>query len=295
MSTRYGHWVRAVWGLLFVCALVGSGRSVFAASNPSISTVATSAGPQALPAPSTIRSGSVSVSVSTSSVLSTSIPVIAPRSTLTLGSAGATVKTLIPAKTVPDIVVVRGIARLTSERVLAEGAFRFSPPDPKTRPHTSESTARQLANRGIDQGAKLPAEVFFGLFTTASPAKRGVDGLVRPIFCRRPVWVVRYPIVPGKRQSGVVVPRSNKTATTLDLSVTTEIVVIVDDASGDEVRRSEYRPATLPATPTTPVSCPPPEPKPTTTTRSTAKATETSRAQTTIRAQTTLPAPERFP
>ena len=109
-------------------------------------------------------------------------------------------------------------------------------------------------------------EVFFGLFTTASPAKRGADGVVRPLFCRRPVWVVRYPKVRAKRQSGVIIPRNNKTATTIDQSVTTEIVVIVDDATALEVRRSEYRPETKPPTPASPVVCPSPE-VPTTTKR----------------------------
>jgi hypothetical protein len=69
------------------------------------------------------------------------------------------------------------------------------------------------------------------------------------------------------RQSGVIIPRNNKTATTIDRSVTTEIVVIIDDATTLEVRRSEYQPETKPPTPTSPVVCPSPE-LPTTTKRS---------------------------
>jgi hypothetical protein len=131
-----------------------------------------------------------------------------------------------------------------------------------------------LANRGIAGAENLRPEVFFGLFTTASPAKRGADGIVRPIFCKRPVWVVRYPLVPGNRQSGVVIPKNNNTATTADPSVTTEIVVIIDDATALEVRRSEYRPETKSTVPLAPVVCPSPEapmttksPRGTTTTR----------------------------
>ncbi len=166
---------------------------------------------------------------------------------------------LAPAKTVPDIVVRKGIAVLTVERVMAGGVFRFSVPPKTARPRTLRRTALNLASQGIDGAGGLRPEVFFGLFTTASPAKRGADGVVRPLFCRRPVWVVRYPEVRAKRQSGVIIPRNNKTATTIDQSVTTEIVVIVDDATALEVRRSEYRPETKPPTPTSPVVCPSPE------------------------------------
>ena len=186
--------------------------------------------------------------------------------TRALGPRTVVVSTLLPAKTVPDIVVRKGVAVLRVERVLAGGAFRFSVPLRTVRPKTLERTARKLANRGIKGAEKLRPEVFFGLFTTASPAKKGVDGVVRPLFCKRPVWVVRFPKVPGNRQSGVVIPRNNKTATTLDLSVTTEIVVIIDDATAVEVRRSEYRPELRSPTPTNAVRCPSPE-VPTTTKR----------------------------
>jgi hypothetical protein len=157
---------------------------------------------------------------------------------------------------------------------MAGGAFRFSVPPRTARPKTLERTARTLANQGIDGAERLRPEVFFGLFSTASPAKRGADGVVRPLFCKRPVWVVRYPKVRANRQSGVIIPRNNKTATTIDLSVTTEIIVIVDDATAQEIRRSEYRPEQKPPTPTTPVVCPSPE-VPTTTKRG--SVTSTSR------------------
>jgi hypothetical protein len=172
---------------------------------------------------------------------------------------------------VPDIVVRKGISVLSVERVMAGGAFRFSVPPRTARPKTLERTARKLANQGIAGAESLRPEVFFGLFSTASPAKRGADGVVRPLFCRRPVWVVRYPKVLADRQSGVIIPRNNKTATSIDLSVTTEIVVIIDDATAIEVRRSEYRPELKPPTPTSPVVCPSPEPpvKKTTTTKAT--------------------------
>jgi hypothetical protein len=183
---------------------------------------------------------------------------------------------LTPAKTVPDIVVRRGIAVLTVERVMAQGAFRFSVPPRNTRPKTLERTARSIAKQGIEGAEKLRPEVFFGLFTTASPAKRGADGVVRPLFCKRPVWVLRYPKVQADRQSGVIVPRNNKTATTVDLSVITEVVVIVDDATAKEVRRSEYRPEAKPPTPTTPVFCPSPEVS-TTTKRSPVTSTTSAR------------------
>ena len=178
---------------------------------------------------------------------------------------------------------------LTVERFLAEGAFRFSVPPPTSRPKTLERTARRVANQGIQGAEKLRTEVFFGLFSATSPAKLGADGVARPIFCKRPVWVVRYPNVPGTRQSGVVIPKNNKTATTIDLSVTTEIVVIVDDATASEVRRSEYRPGKAPVLPSNPVVCPSPDVT-TTTRRSPRTPTTISTAtRTTSTKRTTKP------
>jgi hypothetical protein len=201
--------------------------------------------------------GASSTAVTSSKIIGTAKPSISSTSS----------SQLAPAKTVPDIVVRKGIAVLTVERVMAGGAFRFSVPPRTARPKTLEQTARKIARAGIDGSEALRPEVFFGLFTTASPAKRGADGVIRPLFCRRPVWVVRYPKVRSARQSGVIIPRNNKTATTIDQSVTTEIVVIIDDAKALEVRRSEYQPETKPPTPTSPVVCPNPE-VPTTTKRS---------------------------
>jgi hypothetical protein len=77
----------------------------------------------------------------------------------------------------------------------------------------------------------------------------------------------------------VIIPRNNKTATTIDLSVTTEIVVIIDDATAVEVRRSEYHPELKPPTPTSPVVCPSPEPP--------AKKTSTTKAITNNRSTKT--------
>lgn len=90
-------------------------------------------------------------------------------------------------------------------------------------------------------------EVFFALFSASSPAHRQEDGSLRPVFDRRPVWVVRFPNVRGKRQSGVIVRRTpSSVRPTVPLDVVTEVVVIIDDETGKEVLRSEYKPEAAP-------------------------------------------------
>ena len=90
--------------------------------------------------------------------------------------------------------------------------------------------------------------MFFGLFSATSPARRLPDGTVQRVFDRRPVWVVHYLRVKGERQSGIVPRRAKPSSsgptaaptTTMDLTVYTDIVVVIDDVSATEVLRSEY-------------------------------------------------------
>ena len=136
------------------------------------------------------------------------------------------------------LVSRRGL--LLQSRTLGLGQLRFEPPE-NERPKTSLGTAVALATRSIRAKVnKVDHEVFFALFSARSPAQRNPDGTSTPVFRRRPVWVVRFPSVIGRRQSGVVQRKNSPTTTSLE--VTTEIVAIVDDRTGKVVLSSEYLP-----------------------------------------------------
>ena len=124
------------------------------------------------------------------------------------------------------------------ERLLGDGHLRFEPPATE-RPRSSAKTALSIATKSLRSTPKSDRpEMFFALFSAASPSQRNADGTVSPLFDNRPVWVVRFPNVSGRRQSGVVQRKNAPTTSSPD--VVTEIVVIVDDRSGKVVLTSEY-------------------------------------------------------
>lgn len=133
---------------------------------------------------------------------------------------------------------------IATARVLANGSLRFTAPPGSVRPRTTRAKARNVADKVVPPSAAGRAtEAFFALFSASSPARRAADGTVVPVFDRRPVWVVRYAGVKGERQTGVIVRRAGTTrepTTTLSLTVRTDIVVVIDDATASEVLRSEY-------------------------------------------------------
>jgi hypothetical protein len=143
--------------------------------------------------------------------------------------------------TTEALVDRRGAIRRS--RTLGLGQLRFEPPV-KERPRSSAGTALALATRSLPSKPKSDRpEAFFALFSATSPTQRDPDGTVRPLFDHRPVWVVRFPNVTGKRQSGIVVRKNIPTTTSFE--VITEIVVIVDDRTGMVVLTSEYLPERL--------------------------------------------------
>lgn len=167
------------------------------------------------------------------------VPSVAPANTTSLPLP------VVPTTSLPPPVRADGTLAVGLE--LAQGSLRFEPPPPTVRPKTGRVRVRSIADRSVTPAAarSLP-EVFFGLFSARSPARRLPDGTVQRVFDRRPVWVVHYVRVKGERQSGIV-PRRTKAGslraaptTTLDLSVFTDIVVVIDDGSAAEVLRSEY-------------------------------------------------------
>ena len=62
----------------------------------------------------------------------------------------------------------------------------------------------------------------------------------------RAVWIVLFPGVVGKRSTGVVIrKRALDQPTTTSRRVVTDVLVVVDDLTGDVVVRSEYAASAL--------------------------------------------------
>lgn len=118
----------------------------------------------------------------------------------------------------------------------------FSPPGTKQRPKSSAANAKFIAKKGIPpKSVRLAPEVFFALFTASSPEQIGPDGARRPVFLRRPVWVVRYPLlVEARFQLPEYRSKEKSGPTTTVPKVRTQLVVVIDDVSGREVLRSEF-------------------------------------------------------
>lgn len=186
----------------------------------------------------------------------TSISGLAPRadaqgatastsSATTPPTSGPTTTTPIttPATT-PTTRPLRSDGAITEPRLLGAGSLRFTPPPTTLRPTMGRSRARSIADRVVPAAASRGSvDVFFALFSASSPAKRSPDGRVVPVFDQRPVWVIRYASVTEQRQSGIIVRRTGTTlrpTTTIALTVLTDIVVVIDDATATEVLRSEY-------------------------------------------------------
>ncbi len=174
-------------------------------------------------------------------------------------TGASTASTRPVAATTPSTSTTRSVASTTSAsstttpsdikglvlqrpRTIGEGVLLFSPPTSNQRPKSSAANAKFIAKRGLEAGSiKLAPEVFFALFTASSPEQLGPDGKSRPVFLRRPVWVVRYPLLV---QSRFQLPeyRSKKKdgPTTTIPKARTQLVVVIDDVSGREVLRSEF-------------------------------------------------------
>lgn len=128
---------------------------------------------------------------------------------------------------------------------LAHGELRFEAPAPGTRPRQRAAAVRSTAATAAGaEAVGVRPRLLFGLFSAASPARKGPDGSTRPVFDRRPVWIVRYARVRVRRASGVVerrVPPSTRQApTTVDPIAVVDIVVVIDDRDGRQLLRSEF-------------------------------------------------------
>ncbi len=105
----------------------------------------------------------------------------------------------------------------------------------------------RTAKRELPLGTLAPTpEVFFASYAleTNERVAGGAGQLKRDL---RTVWVVRFAGVEGRRQSSVVIRRNLPTLvpiTTIPPTVFSDIVVVVDDVTGEVLLRSEFAPET---------------------------------------------------
>ena len=158
------------------------------------------------------------------------------------------VSTTIPAR--PTTPATSGL-KLTVRRFLAAGALRFEPADPTTKVIRSRTTVVRTAKRELASGTVAPTpEVFFGRYSMET-TERVTGGAAKVKRELRHVWVVRFAGVEGRRQTTVIIRQNLPTqvpVTTIDRAVLSDIVVVIDDATGNVLLRSEFAPETVAAT-----------------------------------------------
>ena len=116
------------------------------------------------------------------------------------------------------------------------GGMRFEVVSPTVRPHRSLSSARAAA--AAIAGVKSPVpEVRFASYTS-SAGPLAANGQLLSRINHRPVWLVRYRAVPRLRATAIPA-RQKHAPTTISRQVLVDIVVVVDDATGDVLLRSE--------------------------------------------------------
>ena len=103
----------------------------------------------------------------------------------------------------------------------------------------------RLARKELLPGTTVPTpEVFFAAFVldTTERISTGPTKSTRDV---RPVWVVRFPRVDGDRKTAVIVRANLPTVvpvTTIARRVSTDVLVVIDDLTGEVVLRSEFAP-----------------------------------------------------
>ena len=114
--------------------------------------------------------------------------------------------------------------------------MRFDVPGPADRPQRSGGAALVAALRYAPPGHHV-VHVQFARYTSSS-THMASDGRVAAVFEKRPIWLVSYPSVPRRRASTVPPRQKHPPATTVPI-VAVDVVIVVDDASGDVLLRSE--------------------------------------------------------
>lgn len=109
----------------------------------------------------------------------------------------------------------------------------------------SKAAAVRLARKELLPGPSAPTpEVFFAGYTLET-TERISSGPTRSTRDQRNVWVVRFPRIDGERRSGVILRANLPTVvpvTTTPRRVLTDVLVVVDDQTGEVLLRSEFAP-----------------------------------------------------
>lgn len=105
----------------------------------------------------------------------------------------------------------------------------------------------RTAKRELPTGTLAPTpEVFFARYALETN-ERVTGGTGQAKRDLRTVWVVRFAGVEGRRQSSVVIRQNLPTVvpvTTIPRIVFSDIVVVIDDVTGNVLLRSEFAPET---------------------------------------------------
>ena len=146
--------------------------------------------------------------------------------------------TLMALLVAPSATAQTGTDRL-AEPVVLTGGMRFDVPGVSDRSRTSRSRAVAAALAYRPVGGPVPTAEFARF--TSSSTRLSSDGRTRPVYDRRPIWLVRYSDVRVRRASAI--PPSSKAPLTSIASVLVDVVVVVDDATSQVLLRSEMRAA----------------------------------------------------
>lgn len=155
--------------------------------------------------------------------------------------------TTMPTTTVKLSTAAKPGLRITATRTFAGGLLSFEPVEATAKVIRSKASAVRTAKRELPTGTLAPTpEVFFARYALETNERMtgGTGQLKRDL---RTVWVVRFAGVEGRRQSSVVIRQNLPTlvpVTTIPRIVISDIVVVIDDVTGDVLLRSEFAPET---------------------------------------------------
>ena len=147
----------------------------------------------------------------------------------------------------PPTTTAKPGLRITATRTFAGGSLRFEPAEATAKVIRSKAAVVRTAKRELPPGTLAPTpEVFFARYALETNERvTGGTGQVKRDL--RVVWVVRFAGVEGRRQSSVVIRQDLPTVvpvTTIPPIVVSDIVVVIDDGTGNVLLRSEFAPET---------------------------------------------------
>ena len=195
------------------------------------------AAPTLLPTVRTLPNPSTTTSITT--VLTTTTTTTQLRPAPVTIAVVATAPISVPLPTTPGW-------RLLASRTYADGSLAFRPMDPSVRPKRTQAVAIGLARKAAGpatgnsavtaQYAQYDAAVGSWL-GSSTEADGGTEA--------RPVWVVVFLAVVGQRSTGVVERQHVSTPSTTSRRVVTDVLVVLDDVTGEVIVRSEYSSSAL--------------------------------------------------